>query len=125
MRILLRSLSSALTVAPSCFFWPAGPTVLSLLGPASAQPSSVIQRFFFLPLLAFSTARAVLNANKGKKKNLWITELGWADAGPKSDKTVGPAGQKKQLGATVKALDKLRNKMRIRGYVYYGWKDAA
>ena len=60
----------------------------------------------------------------GDRSPLWVTELGWASGGPPSDFTVGERGQAERIGATLVALAELRGSVRLRGVVYFAWKDA-
>jgi hypothetical protein len=54
---------------------------------------------------------------------IWATELGWSDTGPGSPQRAGPAGQATQIAKTVKLMVSKRRSLKIRGFVYYGWRD--
>jgi polysaccharide biosynthesis protein PslG len=69
--------------------------------------------------------RQVLNANGGRKTNIWITELGWSDSGPASLFRAGTNGQAAQISSVYPALVGARTKLRLRGVVYYAWRDGA
>ena len=56
---------------------------------------------------------------------IWSTELGWSDTGPRSPQRVGAQGQAKQIDKLVKAMVRQRRKLKLRGFVYFGWRDAA
>ena len=56
---------------------------------------------------------------------IWSTELGWSDTGPRSPQRVGAQGQAKQIDKLVKSMVRQRRKLKLRGFVYFGWRDAA
>jgi hypothetical protein len=58
------------------------------------------------------------------RKPIWLTELGWASGGPKSPFTFDPLSQAQLIGNSINALSAQRRKLRIAGFVYFGWKDA-
>ena len=55
---------------------------------------------------------------------LWATELGWSDTGPRSPQRVGARGQAAQITKFVKLSVKKRRSLGLRGFVYFGWRDA-
>jgi len=55
---------------------------------------------------------------------VWVTELGWATGGPPSAFLVGEGRQAKLLERTVLALARTREELRIRGVVYFNWRDS-
>jgi polysaccharide biosynthesis protein PslG len=69
--------------------------------------------------------RQILNANGGKKIGIWITELGWSDSGPASLFRAGSNGQAAQISSVYPALVSARAKLKLRGVVYYAWRDGA
>jgi hypothetical protein len=58
-----------------------------------------------------------------ESSQLWVTEMGWADRGPRSAVTVGPAGQASRLAESIAALYRARERLNLRGFVYYSWRD--
>jgi hypothetical protein len=68
-------------------------------------------------------ARAVAFRN-GDNPSVWITELGWATGGPQSAFRVSEAGQAALLDRTLLALARRRDELRIRGVVYFNWRDS-
>jgi hypothetical protein len=55
----------------------------------------------------------------------WITELGWASAGPRSQGLVkSRRGQARLLTKSFKELIRRRRAWRIRGVTWYAWRDA-
>ena len=72
------------------------------------------------------TVRAVraVAAESGDNPAVWVTELGWATGGPPSDFRVSEARQAELLEATVLALARMRDELRIRGVVYFNWRDS-
>jgi hypothetical protein len=69
--------------------------------------------------------RQILNANGGKKTSIWITELGWSDSGPASLFRAGSNGQAAQISSVYPALVSARTNLKLRGVVYYAWRDGA
>jgi hypothetical protein len=60
----------------------------------------------------------------GSSASIWITEIGWASGGPPSPFTVGRAGQAVRIRESLRALFRLRKKLRLDGVVYFNWRDA-
>jgi len=73
---------------------------------------------------AVAQARALMDRH-GDRSPIWVTEVGWASAGPPSDFTVGPAGQAQRVSATLRALTVDRRRLGLRGIVYFGLNDSA
>ena len=73
-----------------------------------------------------STARKAMKG-AGKKDVIWVTEIGYASGGPKSQEVVkkGEKGQAKAIKSAYKVLDKGKKKYKIEGVVYFTWQDAA
>jgi hypothetical protein len=69
------------------------------------------------------TAREVAAANDDDPA-VWVTELGWATGGPRSDFLVSEARQAELLEQTLRALARRREELRIRGVVYFNWRDS-
>lgn len=57
------------------------------------------------------------------RANIWLTEFGWSDAGPRSQFRLGSSGQSRQLNALILSAAKERNALRLRGFIYYNWQD--
>jgi hypothetical protein len=72
------------------------------------------------------TVRAVrrLAAESGDNPAVWVTELGWATGGPPSRFLVSEPRQAELLEDTVLALARQRDRLRIRGVVYFNWRDS-
>lgn len=70
-----------------------------------------------------SQERKNLNKSGGKRKQMWVTEVGWADAGPKGPYKLGARGQAKAITDLFKLASKLRGSLKLRGIVYYNWQD--
>ena len=68
--------------------------------------------------------RAIMSAKGDGRKGLWITELGWATQGPASRYRVGRAGQSRLLRDAVIKLGRNRTQLRLRGIVYFNWRDS-
>ena len=69
------------------------------------------------------TARE-LAATNDDDPAVWVTELGWATGGPPSDFLVSDSRQAELLEETLLALARRRDKLRIRGVVYFNWRDS-
>ena len=59
-----------------------------------------------------------------RRARIWITELGWGDAGPAHRFVVGPTGQAARISSSFREITRLRRKLRLRGVVYYSWRDS-
>ena len=68
-------------------------------------------------------ARAVAAAS-GDDPAVRVTELGWATGGPPSSFKVTEAQQAKLVETTLLALARRREALRIRGVVYFNWRDS-
>jgi exo-beta-1,3-glucanase (GH17 family) len=70
------------------------------------------------------TVRRVASTN-GDNPWVWVTELGWATGGGASRFRVSEAHQAELVEQTVLALARRRAQLRIRGVVYFNWRDSA
>jgi polysaccharide biosynthesis protein PslG len=71
------------------------------------------------------TARRVLDRSGRRRTKIWITELGWSDAGPRNRFRAGPRGQARMIEKTFRAIERERERLRLRGVVYHSWMDGA
>ena len=71
------------------------------------------------------TIRRIMNRSGDKRARIWITELGWGDSGPAHRFIVGAAGQAKRISSSFAEIRRQRTRLRLRGVVYYTWRDAA
>jgi hypothetical protein len=69
------------------------------------------------------TVRKLMNRAHDRKARIWITELGWGDSGPPHRFVVGSSGQAQRISSCFSTIRKLRRKLRLRGFVYYSWRD--
>jgi hypothetical protein len=69
--------------------------------------------------------RKQMNARRDRRGQIWITEIGWGDQGPKHRYIVGARGQATRIAKSLKLIRKQRRKLRIRGVVYFSWRDGA
>jgi hypothetical protein len=67
--------------------------------------------------------RRIMDSHGDRGAKIWVTELGWSDAGPASDFRAGPGGQATQIARTFQAIGERRKKLGIRGLIYYAWRD--
>ena len=83
-------------------------------GKSSGQLVSKIRRF-----------RSILNHGHARSAGIWVTEFGWSDVGPASSFRAGSKGQARQIQKVIPALVRLRSKLKLRGFVYFSWRDGA
>jgi hypothetical protein len=69
------------------------------------------------------SVRGLMNRRGDRRATIWITELGWADAGPSHRFNVGPRGQARQIRQAFALIRKVRRPLRLSGVVYYRWRD--
>jgi hypothetical protein len=69
--------------------------------------------------------RKQMNARRDRRGQIWITEIGWGDQGPKHRYIVGAKGQATRIKKSLALIRKQRRKLRIRGVVYFSWRDGA
>jgi hypothetical protein len=72
------------------------------------------------------SVRKLMNKRGDRSGRIWITEMGWGDkASVKSRFIVGEKGQASRIAKSLAFIRKQRNKLRLRGLVYFSWRDAA
>ena len=71
-----------------------------------------------------SAVRKRMNANRDRKGQIWITEIGWGDAGIKHRFVVGVRGQASRITSSLRYIRKARRRLRLRGFIYFSWRDA-
>jgi hypothetical protein len=71
------------------------------------------------------SVRKQMNARRDRKGAIWITEVGWGDRGPKNRYIVGEKGQATRIAKSLALIRKQRRKLRLRGVVYFSWRDGA
>lgn len=71
-----------------------------------------------------SRARRALDRQGATGIALRATELGWADRGPRSKYTVGASQQAANIKNLIGRLGVRRGQLRLRGFVYFNWRDA-
>ncbi len=67
--------------------------------------------------------RKTMNRRGDRRGKIWITELGWCDKGPKHRFCVGTKNQARNIAQSLKLIRKERRPWRLRGFVYYSWRD--
>lgn len=67
--------------------------------------------------------RRLMNARHDRRARIWITEIGWCDRGVRSGFCVGARGQANRITSALSLIRKRRRSLRIRGLVYYSWRD--
>jgi hypothetical protein len=70
------------------------------------------------------SVRAQMNRRGDRRGRIWITELGWGDKGAKHRFIVGARGQARRIARSLAYVRKHRGRLRLRGLVYYSWRDA-
>jgi hypothetical protein len=69
--------------------------------------------------------RKLMNKARDRRAKIWITEIGWASGGPRHRFNVGPNRQASNISKSFALIRKLRKRYRLRGVVYYSWRDQA
>jgi hypothetical protein len=69
------------------------------------------------------SARRVANRAGDRRVALRVTEVGWATSGPRSPFRLGYSGQAALIKRTWATLVARRKRLRLRGLIYYGWRD--
>ena len=75
-------------------------------------------------LAATRQVRRVLDRAGLRRTAIWVTEIGWASGGPGSSFTVGAGVQARDVLGALTTLGRLAQTLRIRGIVYFAWRDA-
>jgi hypothetical protein len=71
-------------------------------------------------------ARAAVRKAGDPNVSIWVTELGWASAGPREEGLVkSPRAQARLLDKSFRYLLSIRKAWRIRGVTWYSWRDAS
>jgi polysaccharide biosynthesis protein PslG len=71
-----------------------------------------------------ASVRKLMNARGDRRGRIWITELGWGDKGLKHRFIVGAKGQASRITKSYALIRKQRRRLRLRGVVYFSWRDA-
>jgi Beta-galactosidase len=71
------------------------------------------------------SVRGLMNRRGDRRARIWITELGWGDRGPRHRFIVGERGQANRISKSLALIRKQRRRLRLRGVVYYSWRDGA
>jgi polysaccharide biosynthesis protein PslG len=71
------------------------------------------------------SVRKLMNGRGDRRGQIWITELGWGDRGMKHRFIVGEKGQASRISKSLALIRKQRRRLRLRGVVYFSWRDAA
>jgi hypothetical protein len=69
------------------------------------------------------TVRRLMNRRHDRRARIWITEIGWADRGPRHRFVVGDSGQASRINSSLGYVRRARHRLRLRGFVYYSWRD--
>ena len=72
-----------------------------------------------------ASIRKRMNSNRDRRGQIWITEIGWGDSGPKHRFIVGARGQADRIAKSLALIRVQRRKLRLRGVVYFSWRDGA
>lgn len=87
----------------------------------SRNPSGVLK--------AVRSVRSIMRRHGDRRKQLWITELGWATGGKVSKGTrkfkTSKAGQAKRLRRTLAAVLRVRRRYRIGMFIWFSLRDRA
>ena len=72
-----------------------------------------------------TSVRKQMDARRDRRGQIWITEIGWGDRGPKHRYIVGEKGQATRIARSLALVRAQRSKLRLRGVVYFSWRDGA
>jgi hypothetical protein len=61
---------------------------------------------------------------RDRRAGIWVTEIGWGDKGPRHRFVVGASGQATRVSKSLAVVGKRRRELRLRGVVYFSWRDA-
>jgi hypothetical protein len=67
--------------------------------------------------------RALMRKFGDRSAAIWVTEVGWGTAGPKNRFNIGAKRQATEISKLLRGLYRARHKYKVRGVVYYGWRD--
>ena len=77
-----------------------------------------------LSVAQLESARRLAVKHGDRKANLWVTEVGWAARGPRSNPYVkGLDGQARTLARAFKQYTRKARSLRLRGVFWYSWRD--
>jgi polysaccharide biosynthesis protein PslG len=68
--------------------------------------------------------RRLMNRHGDRRGTIWISELGWGDRGLRHRFIVGAKGQAQRIRKSFDVIRRERRRLRLRGVVYYSWRDA-
>jgi hypothetical protein len=68
--------------------------------------------------------RALLNKTGGRSTALYATEFGWSSQPAPGHFRLGPGGQARAIARTIPLLYRARRSLKLRGIVYFGYRDA-
>jgi hypothetical protein len=71
------------------------------------------------------SVRKIMNRRKDRRAKIWITELGWCDRGVRHRFCVGAKQQASLIRSSLKLIRTERKRLRLRGFVYFSWRDGA
>ena len=69
------------------------------------------------------TVRELMARHGERRAGLWMTEIGWATSGPKSQYTLSESKAAYEIGSLFRRFAKNRRELRLRGMTYYTWRD--
>jgi polysaccharide biosynthesis protein PslG len=70
-------------------------------------------------LRKLSKVRKIMRRRHDSRTQMWLTEMGWSDKGPRSPFRAS------RIRSAIPGLAKASRKLRLRGFVYYSWRDGA
>jgi hypothetical protein len=75
-------------------------------------------------LQRLQAARAVMNRFGDSQKPIWVTEWGWA-GGPPNPYIVNPSGQRANIAAFLRVVQRYRARLKLDQVTYFDWRDMA
>jgi hypothetical protein len=68
--------------------------------------------------------RRLMNARGDRSARIWVSEFGWATGGKSRKFRVSQARHARWVGKLLRGLHRRRRGLRLRGAIYYNWRDA-
>lgn len=68
-------------------------------------------------------ARRIMRRHGDRRGGIRLTEFGWATGGPRSRFRVSQSAQASHVSTVLRSLHRNRRNLRLRGVVYYNWRD--
>jgi hypothetical protein len=85
------------------------------INPYSSRPTGV--------MTMVHRVRRLMDRSGDRGGSIRVSEFGWATGGPRSPYRVGAQEQARRISLTLRGLYASRRRLKLRGVVYYNWRD--